>query len=365
MELLCLTHAFDATDPRDKVYALLSFQVMGSYADKSGQSTLTADYTKSLPEVYRDLALHFMLCSGRLEVLSYIHPQSLQHPSCGGRSWVPDWTYREASQFWSILREYDRDVVPESTVSMVSKQPFKLTGLILGHVLQSYCRREDYRFYTLTEIYKIWRSVWRSVEQLILDHAPISDLTTGLMVATSLAYCLTGGMDENWTPVPPPKTTIGQSTCINEVEAHVRQNLADFAAVVQPCQDTEEGPEHLEKDDEKACLIQQGMSERVKALYPWAKCGSTERIKGLHGKLVACAHALFCTDAGILGLGHETLEKGDVIALLFGSNFPIQLRPVGLAYRVIGECYAFGCMDGEPVREWKAGKRSETVFELF
>jgi hypothetical protein len=39
--------------------------------------------------------------------------------------------------------------------------------------------------------------------------------------------------------------------------------------------------------------------------------------------------------------------KGDVIAVLLGGTVPFLLREDGHNYRLIGDCYVHGIMDGE------------------
>jgi hypothetical protein len=57
---------------------------------------------------------------------------------------------------------------------------------------------------------------------------------------------------------------------------------------------------------------------------------------------------LVTTETGYLGLLPEAARPGDVIAILLGCNCPMVLRPHGISfYRVIGECYVHGLMDGE------------------
>ena len=65
------------------------------------------------------------------------------------------------------------------------------------------------------------------------------------------------------------------------------------------------------------------------------------------------------TRSGFLGLGPTGVRGGDVVAVLLGCGVPLVLRPegggagggraVGHKYRVVGECYVHGLMDGEGV----------------
>ena len=56
-------------------------------------------------------------------------------------------------------------------------------------------------------------------------------------------------------------------------------------------------------------------------------------------------------------LGPATMETGDIIVILFGSPWPIVLRPTGDWYSLVGPCYIYAIMHGEAV----VGKQQEGV----
>jgi hypothetical protein len=68
---------------------------------------------------------------------------------------------------------------------------------------------------------------------------------------------------------------------------------------------------------------------------------------------------LVTTSGGYLGLAPEEVRKGDVIAVLYGCNFPVVLRPCGNGYLVIGECYIDDVMDGELIEAKDRGEFEE------
>ncbi|KAF1838118.1 hypothetical protein BDW02DRAFT_52709 [Decorospora gaudefroyi] len=58
---------------------------------------------------------------------------------------------------------------------------------------------------------------------------------------------------------------------------------------------------------------------------------------------------LITTHTGWLGLAPAEADVDDVVAILFGCNYPVVLRPCAEGYRYIGECYIDGLMDGEAI----------------
>jgi hypothetical protein len=68
----------------------------------------------------------------------------------------------------------------------------------------------------------------------------------------------------------------------------------------------------------------------------------------LHFAIISMEGRNFCTtNTGYICMVPETVERGDVVVVLLGCNFPVLLRPHGSKYRVVGECYVYGLMQGE------------------
>ncbi len=58
----------------------------------------------------------------------------------------------------------------------------------------------------------------------------------------------------------------------------------------------------------------------------------------------------FCmTESGRTGWVHGSAVTSDLMSVLYGSTVPILVRPYEDAFRVIGQCYVEGIMDGEAV----------------
>ncbi|KAE8442962.1 hypothetical protein EG329_002500 [Mollisiaceae sp. DMI_Dod_QoI] len=60
---------------------------------------------------------------------------------------------------------------------------------------------------------------------------------------------------------------------------------------------------------------------------------------------------LVTTAKGYLGLTPEEVREGDLIAIIYGCNFPVVLRQDHGFYCLIGECYIDGIMDGEIIEK--------------
>ena len=77
------------SDPRDKVYAVLSM-----LDEKRQGMAIKSDYTKSTRQVYQDLFLRFVDCFKSLDILGSCE---LREHSSDMPTWVPNWSVRRTS----------------------------------------------------------------------------------------------------------------------------------------------------------------------------------------------------------------------------------------------------------------------------
>ncbi|KAF2175585.1 HET-domain-containing protein [Zopfia rhizophila CBS 207.26] len=59
---------------------------------------------------------------------------------------------------------------------------------------------------------------------------------------------------------------------------------------------------------------------------------------------------IITTPKGYLGLVPDSVKRGDVLAVVVGCSFPVILRRVGRSFRVVGEGYVWGLMEGEGMK---------------
>ncbi|KAK8040034.1 hypothetical protein PG993_008445 [Apiospora rasikravindrae] len=70
------------------------------------------------------------------------------------------------------------------------------------------------------------------------------------------------------------------------------------------------------------------------------------------------SRCLYRTRRGYLGTGPNAVQRGDIVCVFMGGAVPFILRPrqKGNGYTLIGDAYVHGIMDGELVRDWEEGK---------
>lgn len=67
---------------------------------------------------------------------------------------------------------------------------------------------------------------------------------------------------------------------------------------------------------------------------------------------------------GLLALCPRVVQRTDIIAVLFGCQFPYLLRPWGSRFKLLGQCYVQGIMDGQAVQTHRAENQLDNQFML-
>lgn len=72
----------------------------------------------------------------------------------------------------------------------------------------------------------------------------------------------------------------------------------------------------------------------------------------------ALGRSFFVTKKGFFGIGPRDVKKGDNVSVMLGSDVPFILRrhESNVGFRLIGETYVHGIMEGEVIRDWDEGQ---------
>ncbi|KAL6902627.1 heterokaryon incompatibility domain-containing protein [Trichoderma evansii] len=121
--------------------------------------------------------------------------------------------------------------------------------------------------------------------------------------------------------------------------------------------DDPEDAEDADHSDRK--LVYQAIDDSNKALRQQPSLVPQDTLEAGIEKF-ALGRRFFITKKGYFGLGPQKLEPEDRIAVLFGSGVPFVLRKCPTirgkrAWRIIGECYVQGIMQGKVIRKWELG----------
>lgn len=332
-------HHLESSDPRDKIFALLS---LASDREDLRQRDVFPDYSKSCAEVYT-LATVALLQQGHMSLLSFCKTHKLQ---ANLPSWVPDWS-RSATH---MLQEVEGDYMtlyPTFSASGAKGQPPNVTiirndGSITGisvacsvydeiDAAGSFPGRGSSHEVPLSETYS-WPKKWL-IETLRLtyeDQRRSLEFSDRLRAATRTSI---GGVGFNQDA---NLARVGDDRFLDAVVL-VKNGLRYIA-------------ERNFKSDVEQFLANPAIKENVKGRTVADTRISLEMLGKSRGRLP------FVTRKGHLVLSSEHVKRGDVVALIRGTQVPFILRrQIGGAFRLVSEAYVDGIMDGEAAENSKFG----------
>ena len=273
-------------DPRDRIYAILS--LLGKDDEVAG---IEPDYRKEINHVYQDVVLRHIAHTKTIEILR----------SCGRKNklskmptWVPDW--RVESTTYPLNRAFASGF-SRSTVQYRGPEVLSVTGT---HSV------------TIQQAIRLKASDYKTMLAAILKISPHDTLERSYVGGGNLltAYCHTicaSHFDEAFLP---PRNDSPQ----------IQQGLDFLFPILSST--NQQIPEHNPSNEARKFLT---------AVY--------YHFQG---------RSFIKTREGYIGLAPRTAVPGDHVCFLLGCSTPILLRPApNNRFRVVGECYVHGLMNGE------------------
>ncbi|KAH7412582.1 heterokaryon incompatibility protein-domain-containing protein [Cadophora sp. MPI-SDFR-AT-0126] len=295
---------FQATDPRDKVFALLGI------AKDAVDLALHPDYGKSCKEVYSDLA-RTLIRNGYIEILSLCEfPKQID----GLPSWVHDWS---AKSYRSPLQERSLDRRARPITSMLEPK-FSASGTnkttsLAGQHTTSWEMPLVLRATFLGEVQQVGMS-W--------DIDAFGRWLHDLQTLSSL--------------IPDTSSTGGRAHAV------WRTAVAD--------QEIRKGIGKPRLSEEKVRSIHESLKDADISLMDgqsFLRVSLADYCEQL--RVVAQGRRPLLVSGNYLGIGPSETEKGDLAFIVLGADTPYILRRCSQdrTLRLIGEAYIHGVMDGE------------------
>ena len=328
--LLYFSRTALSTDPRDKIYGLLALM------DDSLASLIKPDYTETVENVYRSFTLDAMKATGSLDMIRH----SIPNTDSALPSWVPDWAIERES---TVLTINDNAFATSgsslaSVQALADPQSISCKGFIIDRfdgmgcrwtcgwspdsVVPSKVRSNPYNTFE-----KIREAIWKSMvacHRLPSEYLGL-DADYGSLLATPVLA--TAILSEH----SPIKDLVGSNVfdwCVKFLKGN-----ADFHVAGRRME------EYFWKDVEP---------EKIDVVHLRDALMQRDRVN--------LGRRLVTTERGHVGMALETVERTDVVAVLLGCSTPMVLRQFQgdsgcLKWKVVGECYLHGIMNGEAM-EW-------------
>ncbi|RGP69553.1 Heterokaryon incompatibility protein [Fusarium sporotrichioides] len=365
--LLDIANDADCSDPRDKVYGLVGLM------SPAVASSLKPDYTLPVHQVYAETARAFILAEDSLDPIRDGNPWG---PS-KGPSWAADWLWegrvrssRTENQLWGPTRFFPR-LGPDTSFHTPYRASgdtrhdasFSSDGSVLtcsGFVVDSIsglsARGIDYFDLDKTSIVQPnrWVSAYggRNATSEALFRTLVMDRVAGGAKATArhaailhLPRTFNQGEQEfsrrGWTWLAGQSGYYFRWETFHEVNSRFKlgdDRLHDFFSDTIPDEASE-----FDYSEVYSCYDRTAQRRRFMT--------------------TANGYMGWAPD-NIYGLESEQTISGDLIAVLYGCSTPIIIRPHGHQFRVIGEAYVQGLMDGEAMDLVNSGKLERVSLEF-
>lgn len=308
-----------ATDPRDKVYAILSLiEIWGER-----QQRVIPDYSpmNSPRNMFKRLTLDLIR---KMKSLEFLIGQCRRRSEAGYPSWIVDWGLQPDPHEWGFeLANLEKHTYYSATgssepdVKPLSNDRLKTKGMFIDEVLAVGAN---------TTLHN-WKGTFPTLEKT---------LDLGAYRRNGSDPYKGGGtwVDAHW------QTMCGGLRHSGDAGLRRTTTNSDDGASYKRCE---------------AMLVDGGMT-----------CKLEERIYRTHetNAVITAAVSLksvFVTKEGYLGLGPAKMQVGDHVFLVPGSNVPFILAPLNNSisnYRIVGDCYLQGIMNGEAYESrWERDSR--------
>ena len=338
VNLLRITKNFQATDPRDRLYALLGLAQDGDHP------RLAADYRLSAEEVYIRSATYFLEEQCAIWILYRAH--GIDNDSLLP-SWVPDW--RKDARSWFHFWRFDY------------KHPYCADGSIEPNICIDQTSRKltisGIHFDTVKETSAPCAPTSITLEQMSPAMATLLAALNFLKEARDMAINTLRPTD--WESTSDPWLdnvwdSVWRTLCGN-VRKH-RYPAPDYWVHAikfywerHLLEATELTGNQAKFEEYRKSLLE--TQERITAALPDGTDWQTEYGAYMSQFEQATTNQRFCmTEKRRPGLASPDARPGDMLVVLFGGHVPFILRPCegsDSEYINVGEAYVHGCMQGE------------------
>ena len=317
--LIRATKRFQATDSRDKIYA-----VLGLTPKRSKEFPVVYEEWKPLKNVLMHLVEFLIEEDKNLNIL--LGNRSLKERV--GASWLPELTAHCIYDMWipghfqlQASARIPPDVSFDSTCAILRARGIMVGTLELVIEGPSPATTELANTTTTIELISSTGGVTFMSQLISFTRSLMSDGETETLWRTLV-------LDHDSSDINPEYPAPN-----------------DFGTMFEAAYCQGSGPESARTGTQEALSIYEFTSPFIKSME---KC--------VNGR------CFFTTTDGGMGIGPSCAQSGDVVVMLYGGDCLFVLREVGERYELIGDAYVHGFMHGELTTE--SSMKNSRVFEL-
>lgn len=355
LEAILSTWTYQATDPRDKVFALQGLL----------QNFVSPDYTKSVVEVFSTFMSKYIANLADLYVIRFsgaaICPPEIGVP--GLSSWVPDLQAISLQNSWQAFpaqvscADHGMDTLLPFQAQVIDGKYLRVNALLSGEILDT----EPIVNSETNNLGRIYRKLLaekshiesrtnvpylQAILRAILSDEFLQTASSRDIAISALAqrqFLATLYFIEGLTSNAPIPTTL-RSTA-ESLGIASGNHLPTLLQTVFPDEAMHECWNY-----ERAVVL--GTLNQAHLLKPHLTRSMEER------------HHLFHTSSGYIGCSRDGVQAGDVIGVIQGCPSPVLLRRKGTRYVHLGTCLVLGLMNGEAATRVASGSLEIAEIEI-
>ena len=330
---------FNATDPRDKIYALTGLCVCNGHF-------IRPDYSKDVLDVYRETALALLFpqdpaVNADSSLRFHEHPV-MQCLSAAERtensyslpSWVPDWRVCTYPSLWECSSQdgYKAAGASKTNIKLSDNQNKISIAAKIGdavHLLSSIApAAQDTNILSNTSTSETWgKYLFQRVPQSCFINE------ASYLAASCQRYPNDASRDVAFR-----STLIGNITNYRTTSYGQQSEKPDHAYYYW----------HFRQFLSKLCPngVVNGAGILQLCLVLAQHMEAHRVFEGAY-MAISQGRRFFTTLGGYMGIGPSGMRPGDSICVFLGGNVPWVVRQDGHEYTLVGECYVHGIMDGE------------------
>jgi hypothetical protein len=343
---LRISRNFNATDPRDKVYAFLGL------LDASTRALITPNYREMVEKTYTRAAVAVIMESGNLQLLANLEDMS-QRNLHSLPSWVPDLTCAGMFSTFGFFQRFDavrgQRLDPVTTTRLESHSILQLKGVQVDCV-STIADSDDNWLYPghgctasfglMIDQHRIGSRYPRTQQSLIevlwgvliTDMGPTNQSPAPLSHSSLFKHYLIAHH--------PGIENLGGETAASEVLKSI-EALTILALTFS--NDDDRTSETLPSLDE-IVSFQGGLESEEKRQRIRRDAEDFQQTL----QATMWLRRLFRTEQNLLGIAAKSIKPGDGIWLVPGSRVPLILRKLSNGHYIfVGEAYLHGIMNGE------------------
>ncbi len=298
--LLCVTRRFLATDPRDKVVALVG---LANNVTAQNAQPILPNYSKSTADVYKDVTGFSIVQERSLTLFSVVEDNS-DRQIANLPSWVPDYSVWQSE-------------------------------VIFGYPIS----RIQYRAAGASEVSVRWTAGSSVLAVDGFQYDEVEEVSSNIFDDTQRHKETV----LEWLHMAEPLLRNGTLG----IDAFWRTLLGDCDRDTHPA--PQEWANHF------ACYLLLIGNQNIST--SWATAWAEETVSGNASvfqaslEYVAWRRRFFTTRKGHIGLGRPSMKPGDSVCILSGGHVPFLLRKDSIHHRFVGESYIHGVMKGEAMHQ--------------